>query len=83
MKILDSNFRKELYKNLIEAGYDKAEAQKIVGAKYFNALKENVMNSLTTLVNNTSEDNFVTLNEEWLASYNNDISELVKMKEYV
>ena len=83
MKILDSNFRKELYKNLIEAGYDKAEAQKIVGAKYFNALKENVMNSLTTLVNNTSEDNFVTLNEEWLANYNNDISELVKMKEYV
>ena len=83
MKILDSNFRKELYKNLIEAGYDKAETKKIVGAKYFNALKENVMNSLTTLVNNTSEDNFVTLNEEWLANYNNDISELVKMKEYV
>ena len=83
MKILDSNFRKELYKNLVEAGYDKAEAQKIVGAKYFNALKENVMNSLTTLVNNTSEDNFVTLNEEWLASYNNDVAELVKMKEYV
>lgn len=83
MKILDSNFRKELYKNLVEAGYDKAEAQKIVGAKYFNALKENVMNSLTTLVNNTNEDNFVNLNEEWLASYNNDVAELVKMKEYV
>ena len=40
MKILDSDFRKELYKNLVEAGYEKQEAQKIVGVKYYNALKD-------------------------------------------
>ena len=35
-KILDAEFRKDLYKNLVEAGYEKTEAQKIVGKKYYS-----------------------------------------------
>ena len=49
-KILESEFRKELYKSLTEAGYEKKEAQAIVGKKYYEALrgklKENLSNAL-------------------------------------
>lgn len=37
-KILDNDFRKSLYKNLVEAGYSKEESQRIVGVKYRDAL---------------------------------------------
>ena len=52
MKILDGNFRKELYKNLVEIGYEKQEAQKIVGVKYFKALKENLNNMFNIILQN-------------------------------
>ena len=49
-KILDSEFRKELYKNLVEAGYDKTEAQKIVGKKYYVELHDSVKHSLDAVL---------------------------------
>ena len=42
-KILESDFRNNLYKSLVEAGYEKKEAQKIVGVKYHQALKADVI----------------------------------------
>ena len=83
MKILDSNFRKELYKGLMEAGYEKQEAQKIVGVKYFKALKEKVQMTLSGLSTEINDNQFNPLNEEFLASFNADIAELQKMNEYV
>ena len=83
MKILDSNFRKELYKGLMEAGYEKQEAQKIVGVKYFKALKEKVQMTLSGLSTEINDNQFNPLSEEFLASFNADIAELQKMNEYV
>ena len=83
MKILDSNFRKELYKSLMEAGYEKQEAQKIVGIKYFKALKEKVQTTLNALYTEIGENQFNPLNEEFLTTFNADIAELQKMNEYV
>ena len=83
MKILDSNFRKELYKGLMEAGYEKQEAQKIVGVKYFKALKEKVQMTLNGLLTEINDNQFNPLSEEFLTSFNADIAELQKMNEYV
>jgi len=57
-KILESEFRKELYKNLTEAGYDKNEAQGIIAKKYFIALKEDVSEKLTGATKSLSENDF-------------------------
>ncbi|MBR6516917.1 MAG: hypothetical protein IKT40_08795 [Bacilli bacterium] len=84
MKILDNDFRKNLYKSLMDAGYDKAEAQNIVGVKYINALKEKVSNTMLELNNRLqAEDYDFSLDETWLASFNSDLAELKKMKEIV
>ena len=82
-KILDGEFRKTLYKSLMDAGYDKQEAQKIVGVKYFNALKEKmvvVVNNLGTEINNNQ---FTPLSVEFVETFNADIAELLKMNEYL
>ena len=64
-KILDGEFRKELYKNLVEAGYEKAEAQKIVGAKYYTALKDDVTHEVDSFLNDIVKENYdTTLNYE-------------------
>ena len=83
MKILDSNFRKDLYKNLVEAGYEKQEAQKIVGIKYFNALKGNVLDMVSKMFSDIESNNFQPLNEGFEVSFNEKIAELQKMNEYV
>ena len=84
MKILDTEFRKGLYKNLMDAGYDKAEAQKIVGVKYFNALKEKLNNTINVLVEKVSTEQFdFTIDENWIAEFNSDMAEAQKMKEIV
>lgn len=57
-KILESDFRKELYKNLMDAGYDKVEAQKIVGKKYRGALKESLIEDIKAIENNISDDKY-------------------------
>ena len=78
-KILESEFRKELYKNLVEAGYDKKEAQKIVGVKYREGLKVDLVEKMKAQIANIEADN----NELILSAdeYNNAPSELDKLKE--
>jgi hypothetical protein len=84
MKILDNDFRKGLYKNLVDAGYDKAEAQKIVGVKYFNALKEKVNTTISTISEHLANDNFTfVVDETWLKDFNADLLELQKMQAIV
>lgn len=83
MKILDSDFRKELYKNLVEAGYEKQEAQKIVGVKYYNALKDKMLTLLSSLSSDINSNQFNPLSEDFINVYNADIAELQKMSEYL
>ena len=83
MKILDTEFRKELYKNLVDAGYDKQEAQKIVGKKYYEALKGSLTNMFTLIVQNLEKDEIEPLDEALVKDVNNDIAELQKMKEFI
>lgn len=83
MKILDSDFRKELYKNLVEAGYEKQEAQKIVGVKYFTALKDKMLTLLSSLSSDINGNQFNPLSEDFINVYNADIAELQKMSEYL
>ena len=58
MKILDNNFRRELYKNLIEAGYDNFEAQKIVSVKWIQTLKDIIIKRLTDTIEGVKCDDF-------------------------
>ena len=83
MKILEGEFRKELYKNLVEAGYEKQEAQKIVGVKYFKALKDKMFMTLTSLSTEINDNQFQPLTEDFISTYNADIAELQKMSEYL
>lgn len=83
MKILEAEFRKELYKNLVEAGYDKQEAQKIVGTKYFAALKDKVLVGLNALSEEINNNTFNQIDETFISQYNSDIVELTKMNEYL
>lgn len=80
-KILESEFRKELYKNLVEAGYDKKEAQKIVGVKYREGLKVDLIEKMKTQIANIENEN----NELILSAdeYSNALSELEKLKELI
>ena len=79
-KILEKDFRNELYKNLTEAGYDKKEAQAIIGKKYYETLKTDLIDRMKKQIANIESDN-----SELLLSadeYNNALSELEKMKEF-
>jgi len=78
-KILEKEFRNELYKNLCDAGYDKAEATSIVSVKYSAALKEKIVTDLKDLIVNIEADNFEALSVE---NIGNSIGELVKKKEF-
>ena len=78
-KILEKEFRNELYKNLCDAGYDKAEATSIVSVKYSAALKEKVVIDLKDLITNVEADNFTALSIE---NIGNNIGELIKIKEF-
>jgi hypothetical protein len=78
-KILDSDFRKELYKNLVEAGYEKVEAQKIVGKKYYAELLENLKQGVDAFLSSLVKEDFTeTLDCESIAS---KVDELRKLKE--
>ena len=79
-KILDKDFRNELYKNLQEAGYSKGEATNIVSIKYREALKINLVDKLRA-----QADNIEHGKEELLLSadeYSSILSELAKLKEF-
>ena len=78
-KILDAEFRKNLYKTLTEAGYEKQEAQKIVGVKYFGALKENTKESVNKLMESIDSEKF---DFDAMAIVAN-INELSKLKEII
>ena len=84
-KILDNEFRKDLYKSLMEAGYEKSEAQRIIGVKYFIALKEKVSSTIES-VKVMVETNSYNITEENVANINeliSDLAELAKMDKIV
>jgi len=80
-KILESEFRKELYKNLVEAGYDKQEAQKIVGVKYYGELLEDVKHGVDSVLNSLVKEDFSETFD--CESINSKIAELKKLKEII
>lgn len=78
-KILDNEFRKSLYKNLIEAGYSKEESQKIVGKKYYVELLSNVSQGVDEFLSDITQEKFeVTLDFDGITK---KITELKKLKE--
>ena len=78
-KILDSDFRQTLYKNLVDAGYEKKEAQKIVGVKYHAALKADFKAILSVLVVRVEGEDYdnITFDTDNL---NGMLAELKKVK---
>ena len=79
-KILEKEFRNELYKNLCEAGYEKQEAQKIVSVKYREALKAALVEKLKLQASNieNGKEELVLSVEE----YSNILSEIYKLDEF-
>lgn len=79
-KILEKEFRNELYKNLCEASYEKQEAQKIVSVKYRDILKGKLMESLHAQIDSIEDGkNELIVNTEELA---NGLSELTKLNDF-
>ncbi len=79
-KILEKEFRNELYKNLCEAGSEKQEAQKIVSVKYRDTLKGKLMESLNAQIASIEGGkNELIVSAEELA---NGLSELTKLNEF-
>ena len=79
-KILDAEFRKGLYKSLVDAGYEKEEAQAIVGKKYYETLKTKLKEDLSNALDKVDRELY-----DWsIAELNIDetLSELTKMKEF-
>ena len=79
-KILESEFRKELYKALTEAGYEKKEAQAIVGKQYYESLRAKLREDLANALDKVGREMY-----DWsIAELNVDetLSELAKMKEF-
>lgn len=79
-KILDKDFRNELYKNLCDAGYSKGEATSIVSVKYRDALKTNLVEKLRAQADNVEngKDELILSVDE----YSNILAELVKLEEF-
>ena len=79
-KILDKDFRNELYKNLCDAGYTKGEATDIVSVKYREGLKTSLIEKLKAQIVNIEEDK-----DELVISadeYTFLLSELAKLKDF-
>ena len=79
-KILDKDFRNELYKNLCDAGYTKGEATDIVSVKYREGLKTSLIEKLKAQIINIEEDK-----DELVISadeYTFLLSELAKLKDF-
>lgn len=79
-KILEGDFRKELYKNLTEAGYSKVEAQKIVGIKYYDALKANTREYLEAMISKLDGNVFEFSEKDAIEA---NLGELGKLKEII
>jgi hypothetical protein len=83
-KILDGEFRNTLYKNLVDAGYEKDEAQKIVGNKYYVSLKEDIKAKIDILSKDIEGEAFsVKITDEWVNDFNTAMAELNKMKKFL
>jgi hypothetical protein len=84
-KILDSEFRNGLYKNLVDAGYEKKEAQKIIGIKYHSALKADVILKLNQMISDIEQDKYV--DEESTTTnirvFSESVNELRKIKSII
>lgn len=80
MKILDGEFRKSLYKSLVEAGYEKQEAQRLIGVKYNTALRDNVKARLQNIVTLIDSDDFEQATVA-LQDIGTDVNEIAKLKE--
>lgn len=80
-KILNSEFRNNLYKDLVDAGYTKDEAQTIVGRKYYDTLKVEAKKTVDVLSLTLSEDNFLNIGKVDFDKLKNDFAELMKMYE--
>ena len=79
-KIMNSDFRKELYKNLTEAGYNKAESQRIIGIKYADALVTEVTGTLNGFIEQVKSGNYDLLNVD---NVNAMLGELTKLQEHI
>jgi hypothetical protein len=79
-KILESEFRKELYKSLTEAGYEKKEAQAIVGKKYYETLKNVTREFLSNAIAKIDAETFDFSIKDMDIDAN--LAELTKMKEF-
>ena len=69
-----------LYKNLTEAGYDKKEAQAIVGKKYYEALRGKLKENLSNALDKVEREMY-----DWTSAELNideTLAELAKMKEF-
>ena len=83
-KILDGEFRNTLYKNLVDAGYEKDEAQKIVGNKYYVSLKEDIKAKIDILSKDIEgEAKTIKITDEWVNDFNTAMAELNKMKKFL
>lgn len=80
-KILEPEFRKELYKNLIDAGYDKEESQKIVGTKYYKELHDSITHEVDSFLDDIVKEKF-EMSPDFEAIMKN-IDELKKLKEII
>jgi hypothetical protein len=80
-KILDGEFRNTLYKNLVDAGYEKKEAQKIIGVKYHSALKAELVGILKDNLQVIEEEVYdITFDADKL---NGMVAELKKVKDVI
>lgn len=55
-KILDAEFRKKLFKDLLEAGFEKEEAQDMLYQKLYDTLKSETLLLLDDLVKQVEND---------------------------
>ena len=80
-KILNKDFRKELYKNLVDGGYSKEESTKIVSIKYHEELKAKVLNNLQNQIQEIEKNNYsLVINLDEIV---NDLSELNKLSDFI
>jgi len=85
IKILDGEFRNTLYKNLVDAGYEKKEAQKIIGVKYHAALKADVMSKINQFVSDVDAEKYVDeeTTSATIRDFSAGINELRKLKSII
>ena len=79
-KILDKDFRNELYKNLVDIGYSKGEETSIVSVKYREALKLSLIEKMKAQIANIEADSKELILRA--DDYANALSELEKLQEF-